>query len=149
MRRIMLFLASTAAALALLFSYRTSWGESLPAQTAVAVGGSGSAGVVPGDGSASSGSSNLVVNGTVVRTRWGPVQVQVTLASGRITDVSAIQYPNGNGRDQQINSFALPKLRSQVISAQSADIDGVSGATVTSDGYMQSLQAALDTAHFR
>jgi uncharacterized protein with FMN-binding domain len=150
MRRIVLFLASTAAALALLFSYRTSWGDPLPAATAVAADGSGAGpvGVIPGRSAAGSTVTDTVVNGTVARTRWGPVQVRVTIASGRITDVSAIQYPNGNGRDQQINVSALPKLRAEVIAAQSADIDVVSGATVTSDGYRESLQAALDTAHF-
>ena len=77
------------------------------------------------------------------------MQVQVTIQNGRITNVTPLQYPNGNGRDQEINSYALPQLHDQVISAQSARIDGVSGATVTSDGYTQSLQAALDTAHFK
>jgi uncharacterized protein with FMN-binding domain len=150
MRRIVLFLASTVAALALLFSYRTSWGESLLASSGTVAVGPGPAGVVAGNGSAAPGTkaTDAVVNGTVARTRWGPVQVRVTIAGGRITDVAAIQYPNGNGRDQQINSYALPKLRSQVIAAQSANIDGVSGATVTTDGYTQSLQAALDAVHF-
>jgi uncharacterized protein with FMN-binding domain len=151
MRRIVLFLASTAAALALLFSYRTSWGDSLAGSATVATAGAGPVGVVPGaTGSSANGSSanDTVVNGSVARTRWGPVQVRVTIAQGRITDVSAIQYPTGNSRDQQINASALPRLRSQVLAAQSAGIDGVSGATVTSDGYILSLQAALDTAHF-
>jgi uncharacterized protein with FMN-binding domain len=72
----------------------------------------------------------------------------VTISSGKITDVQALIYPNGNGRDEEINAYALPQLRQQVLTAQSANIDGVSGATVTSDGYRQSLQAALDAAHF-
>jgi uncharacterized protein with FMN-binding domain len=72
----------------------------------------------------------------------------VTLSDGKITDVRALQYPDGNDRDQEINSYALPELHDQVLAAQSADIDGVSGATVTSLGYTQSLQAALDAAHF-
>lgn len=155
MRRIMLFLVSTVAALVLLFGYRTSRGP-------VAVDGAGPAvGIVPnnagsaatlgsaaGSGSTPSGQS-VIVNGTVARTRWGPLQVQVTIEGGRIADVTALQYPTGNGRDQEINSYALPQLHDQVISAQSANIDGVSGATVTSDGYTQSLQAALDLVHFR
>lgn len=149
MRRIVLFLASTAAALALLFSYRTSWGDSITGTDTVAT---GLAGAIPdttaGSGTTASGASDTVVNGSVVRTRWGPVQVRVTIAQGRITDVTAIQYPTGNSRDEQINASALPRLRTQVLTAQSANIDGVSGATVTSDGYTQSLQAALDAAHF-
>ncbi|HEY3506568.1 MAG TPA: FMN-binding protein [Actinocatenispora sp.] len=61
--------------------------------------------------------------------------------------MSVPTYPNGNPRDAQINAYALPILAQEVVSAQSADIDTVSGATVTSDGYKQSLQAAIDAAH--
>jgi uncharacterized protein with FMN-binding domain len=167
-RRITLFLVSTMAALVLLFGYRTSRGPVAPAgvnPAGAAVGivpnaagsapasgagppsGSGT-GPTSGSGTAPSGQT-VTVNGPVAQTRWGPVQVQVTIQNGRITNVTPLQYPNGNGRDQEINSYALPQLHDQVISAQSARIDGVSGATVTSDGYTQSLQAALDTAHFK
>jgi len=82
----------------------------------------------------------------VVQTRWGPVQVQITISGGQITAVDVLQYPQGNGKDQQINAYALPILVQDTISAQSADIDMVSGATVTSEGYLQSLQSALDEA---
>ncbi|HWB37015.1 MAG TPA: FMN-binding protein, partial [Rugosimonospora sp.] len=77
-----------------------------------------------------------------------PVQVQVTITTDKITDITVLQQPSGNREDRQINSSALPELHDQVIAAQSANIDGVSGATVTSDGYRESLQAALDAAHF-
>ena len=70
----------------------------------------------------------------------------LTIADGRITDVAVPVYPDGHGRDQEINSFALPQLVQETIDAQSADIDMVSGATVTSDGYLRSLQSALDKA---
>ena len=92
--------------------------------------------------------ADAVVNGAVARTRWGPLQVQVQITSRRIVDVRVLQQPNGNRTDAEINSYALPQLREQVLQAQSANVDGVSGATVTSDGYRQSLQSALDTAHF-
>jgi uncharacterized protein with FMN-binding domain len=157
-RRITLFLISTVAALVLLFGYRTSRGPGAPAGVDVAGPGVGivpntaasaaAPGSAAGSGTTASGQA-VTVNGTVARTRWGPVQVQVTIQSGRITNVTALQYPTGNGRDREINTYALPQLHDQVISAQSANIDGVSGATVTSDGYTQSLQAALDTVHFR
>lgn len=112
--------------------------------------GSTPTGSAPADGSApTGGAGNTVANGTVAQTRWGPVQVQVTIAGGRITDVKTLQQPNGNFRDQEINSYAVPQLREEVLSAQSANIDTVSGATVTSDGYISSLQAALDAAHFK
>jgi uncharacterized protein with FMN-binding domain len=75
------------------------------------------------------------------------VQVTITVAGGKITSVAVPQYPNGNGRDTEINAYALPILKQETLSAQSANIDTVSGATVTSDGYLQSLQAALDAAH--
>jgi len=61
--------------------------------------------------------------------------------------VRVLQRPTGSSRDDQINGYALPELRQQALQAQSARIDGVSGATVTSDGYRESLQAALDAAH--
>jgi uncharacterized protein with FMN-binding domain len=85
----------------------------------------------------------------VAQTRWGPVQVQVRIGGGKITDVTALQIPNGNRRDLEINSYAVPQLRSEALTAQSAAIDVVSGATVTSEGYINSLQAALDSAHFK
>lgn len=68
------------------------------------------------------------------------------MQSGKITDVAVLQYPNGNHRDVEINNYALPILIQETKNAQSAQIDMVSGATVTSDGYVQSLQSALDQA---
>lgn len=105
--------------------------------------GSGSADAAPPTTAAGAATT---VTGSVAQTRWGPVQVQLTVAGGRITDVSVIQYPHENGKDQQINARALPVLIDETISAQSASIDMVSGATVTSEGYLQSLQSALDRA---
>jgi len=84
---------------------------------------------------------------SVAGTRWGDVQVTITVTDGKITDVAVPVYPNGNGRDQQINAYALPVLRQETLAAQNASINTVSGATVTSDGYLQSLQSALDAAH--
>jgi uncharacterized protein with FMN-binding domain len=60
--------------------------------------------------------------------------------------VAVLQYPNGNSRDGEINSYALPILIRETVNAQSANIDMVSGATITSGGYVQSLQSALDEA---
>ncbi|MGX6607566.1 FMN-binding protein [Micromonosporaceae bacterium Da 78-11] len=151
MRRITLLIVSTLAAVVLLFSYRTSTGGALPGTTSAAA----APGVVPAASSAPpSGSPSrkpavrtTTVNGTVAQTRWGPVQIQAMITGKKITDVRVLQHPTGNSHDDQINADALPKLRQQVLQAQSARIDGVSGATVTSDGYRQSLQAALDAAH--
>lgn len=86
------------------------------------------------------------VTGPVVSTRWGTVQVEITVEDGQLTDVAAIQLPDGDRRSASISSQVEPTLRSQALSAQSGHIDGVSGATYTSDAYARSLQAALDTA---
>lgn len=86
-------------------------------------------------------------DGPTIDTRWGPVQVEAVIsASGQICDVSAIQYPNSHRRSQAINNVALPILHRQVMAAQSLNINGVSGATITSIGYLRSLQAILDKA---
>jgi uncharacterized protein with FMN-binding domain len=85
------------------------------------------------------------LDGQTVDTRWGPVQVEaVVSASGQICDVDAIQSPDSHGRSVRINQQALPILHTEVMEAQSADISSVSGATITSRGYRQSLQSILD-----
>lgn len=117
---------------------------------------SGSSGSGNGSGSGSqtdSGGSaggpqttTTTATGDTAQTQWGPVQLELTLKAGTITDVSVLQYPSGNPQDDQINSYALPILIQETLDAQSAQIDMVSGATVTSVGYAQSLQSALDQA---
>jgi len=97
-------------------------------------------------GATSAGSGTFA--GETMETRFGPIQVQVTLQSGKIVDVVELQVPNDRRRSIAINNAAGPILREEVLQAQSANIDTVSGATVTSDAYAQSLQAALDQAHF-
>lgn len=91
--------------------------------------------------------ASVRVNGRAVDTRYGLVQVQLVVSAGRIVEAVAIDYPQSNGEDQQINSSAIPLLQSETLSAQSAQIDTISGATYTSQGYMRSLQSALDAAH--
>ena len=167
MRRITLWLLSTVAAVILLFSYRTSTmgpgGTSSQAASGVlpqandnAAGTGGSSGGTPTPGTSSSSKSSSgtsgssgtrTVTGSVAQTRWGPVQVQITISSKKITKVSTLQVPNGNFRDTEINNYAVPVLVQETLTAQSAKIDSVSGATVTSDGYRTSLQSALDAAH--
>jgi uncharacterized protein with FMN-binding domain len=75
------------------------------------------------------------------------VQVEVTVQGGRITRAHAIVRPSGNGQTQEINSYAIPQLDQEAMAAQSAQIDTVSGASFTSEGYRESLQSALDAAH--
>jgi len=74
------------------------------------------------------------------------VQVAITVSGGKITNVAVPQYPNNNGRDVEIANYSLPQLITETLSAQSANIDMVSGATYTSEGYLQSLQSAIDQA---
>ena len=93
----------------------------------------------------SAASADVVLTGSAVATPYGTVQVQVTLEGTTIVDVTALDLPSG-GRDSQISGYAEPRLRSEALSAQSANIDTVSGATYTSRGYIRSLQSALDQA---
>ncbi len=104
-------------------------------------------GATPAPTKASSGgsSSSKTVDGPVVSTRFGDVQVEVVVASGKVTDVVALELPTGR-RSGQISQYAGPILRQEALQAQNAKIDLVSGATYTSDAYTQSLQAALDQA---
>ncbi|MCW2744623.1 MAG: FMN-binding protein [Mycobacterium sp.] len=88
-------------------------------------------------------SASRTVQGTSVQTRFGPVQVTVTAQGGKLTALSATA-PGDDRRSEEINYRAVPLLNAQAKAAQSANIDGVSGATYTSEGYAQSLQSALD-----
>lgn len=85
-------------------------------------------------------------DGDVIDTRWGPVQVAVTIANGKVTNVTTLTSPNDKQKSISINNRATPILRSEALSVQSANIDSVSGATYTSEGYASSLQSALDRA---
>ena len=109
--------------------------------------GSGSSSSTPSSSSSSSTSAAKTYDGDAVGTQYGDVQVQITVTGGKITAAQVLQVPWNDHRDQEINSYAVPVLNSEVVQAQSANIDMVSGATFTSDGYIQSLQSAIDQAH--
>ncbi len=83
------------------------------------------------------------ITGPLVNTRYGPVQVQVTVKDGQLTDVRPLAVPTG-GKSGSIADYSVPILRREALAAQGADIHAVSGATYTSEGYASSLQAALD-----
>jgi uncharacterized protein with FMN-binding domain len=89
--------------------------------------------------STSGGTSNQVVAGSTIKTEKGPVQVEVTFDGDKISSVRMLQQPN-----HPQTKAAVPKLIAETLTAQSADIDAVSGATITSEGYVESLQAAID-----
>lgn len=121
-----------------------------PTPTPSSGSGSSGSGATPGTssgGSSSSGLADGTFTGDAVQTQFGPVQVEITVSGGQVTKSVVTQVPWNDRRDQEINSYAVPVLNSEVVQAQSANIDMVSGATYTSDGYIQSLQSAIDQAH--
>jgi len=160
MRRVALAIFSTVTGLVMLLSFKThsSTSASVPVAVSGTDSGSGSSGastptaVASNSAPASSApasstaSAAKTVTGDSVDTRWGPVQVQITVQNGTLTAVQAVVYPQNNPRDEQINSYAIPQLNSEALAAKSAQIDMVSGATYTSEGYLGSLQSALDKA---
>jgi uncharacterized protein with FMN-binding domain len=175
MKRISYAVMSTLTALVLLFGYRTSTSSTAASSSTVAISGAAPTGTsasssstTTGNAASNTGSSSSststsaaapssaaasasstatkTITGTAAQTRYGPVQVQITVQNGKVTNVSVVEYPSNNGRDQEINSNALPILVSETLKAQSAKIDMVSGATYTSNGYLTSLQSALDQA---
>lgn len=93
------------------------------------------------------GAASGTFTGHVVRTPYGPVQVAIVMDGGKMVDVQELQLPSDRRLSQQISDYAGPILRSQALAAQSANIDGVSGASYTSDGFYQSLQSALSQVH--
>ncbi|HYN48237.1 MAG TPA: FMN-binding protein [Candidatus Nanopelagicales bacterium] len=153
----------TTAALALLLSFKTPSDPTPTAGTPVAATGGAtptsapaatqpsapmpSASTAPAPAApANAGLRDGTIDGAVVDTRWGTVQVQVTISGGAITDVTALQLPSGDQHSADISSRVEPLLRSSALVVQGAEIDVVSGATYTSLAYAQSLQAALDAA---
>jgi uncharacterized protein with FMN-binding domain len=162
-KKIVLWFMSTLTVVMLLFGYHTSTSSTAAASaessvvapvsggttsttggTTAAAGTSGAAAASPAASSATATATTYT--GDAASTKYGPVQVEITVANGAVTDVSVIDYPDNNGKDQQINARALPTLVQETLDAQSADIDMVTGATYTSDGYVESLQSALDQA---
>ena len=156
MKRIATWFLSTVTVVVLMFGYHTSTNSTLSATSQPAFVGSsntsGSTSSTTKSNGGSTGNSNSNSNtsstatGDLAQTRWGPVQVELTVKAGSVTEVRVLQYPTGNSTDEQINSYALPVLIQETLDSQSANIDMVSGATVTSVGYQQSLQSALDQA---
>jgi uncharacterized protein with FMN-binding domain len=156
-------LAITAVALVLLLSFKTpdqvparSGGVAIVEPSAVATpsaatgstsGSTATASPAPttSTGGGTTSAASTTIDGPVVDTRYGAIQVEVVVSGGQLQDVVALQLPTGR-RSGQISNAAAPILREEALQAQSASIDTVSGATYTSDAYAQSLQAALDQA---
>ena len=168
-KRIVLWVLSTLSTVVVLFGYHTSTSSTLATNstgttfsgslqgqstsggsgTTSGTGGTTSSGSAPpndSSGSSGSDSSSTSVTGQTAHTQWGPVQVQLDVSGSTITNVTILQYPNGNGTDIQIANDALPQLIQDTLDSQGHNVSMVSGATYTSQGYLQSLQNALDQA---
>jgi uncharacterized protein with FMN-binding domain len=173
MRRAILTLGSTAAGLAALLSFKTHSSVADVAEPGASPAAASAAATptapvaAPAKAKASSSASPMkmkakasaspaarsggstatrTVTGAVETTMYGPMQVKVTLEGQKITNVAVVQETNDGQESQQIDSFSIPKLTAETLAAQSARIDTVSGATTTSQGYIGSLQSALDQA---
>jgi uncharacterized protein with FMN-binding domain len=161
MRRVILAICATAVGLVLLLSFKTHTQTAAPGTSPAAALGSpspGPSGTAASTGTASTGGGTTgqtapagtgaakTVTGAAWPTIYGPVQVRVTVKAGKLSAVTAVEYPTETPRDYQINSFAIPQLNAEALAAGSAKIDTVSGATYTSGGYVGSLQNALDKA---
>nr|WP_208381634.1 FMN-binding protein [Paenarthrobacter ilicis] len=110
--------------------------------------GSGSSGSTGSSGTGTGSTTAATYDGSTVQTRYGSVQVRVTIQAGKITEITPLQLTDAERKSAQISSRAAPVLRSEVLQAQSATVQTVGGATITSDAYLTSLQAALDAANF-
>jgi uncharacterized protein with FMN-binding domain len=88
------------------------------------------------------------VTGDAIGTRYGNVQLKVTIAGGKITKIEPVQLPSTDPKSSEISNYAAPLLQQSGLTKQSANVDVVSGATYTSDGYKTALQSALDKAAF-
>jgi uncharacterized protein with FMN-binding domain len=151
-KRMVLAFLGTGLGLVALLSFKSHGhpvgaGAPLPSAALPGAGSSSSAPRVSTSSSAppKPGASRTVV-GDAIQTQYGVVQIKATVAGTRIAQVSYVQLTAYDGQSQQINSYAAPILLQETLSAQSANIDTVSGATYTSEGYIQSLQSALDKA---
>lgn len=133
MRRVLLAIVSTTAVLVLILSFKTHSASSLATPPAAV-----------STPTTTAGATTKTITGDSIDTRFGPVQVRITVTNGKITSATAIDYPTDTPRDQQINAYAIPTLNQEAVGSTTANINMVSGATYTSDGYLQSLQSALD-----
>lgn len=172
MKRIAIWFAATATLVILLLGYHTSTNRDASGSTpsgigAPSTGGSqapggatstpvkprhhrrSSAGGSPDPKASPKAPASKSYTGQTIQTARGPVEVRIVVRSGKIVAVAVPIHPNSDPRSMQINHFALPRLVQETRSAQSARIDMVSGATITSNGYEQSLQSALDKAGIR
>jgi uncharacterized protein with FMN-binding domain len=108
--------------------------------------GSGSSSSQQGSASTTGQYKNGSYTGSEADAQWGYIQVKITIQNGKLTNVQFLEYPNHRDRSVEINNYAMPQLTSEAISAQSAHVDIISGATDTSEAFIQSLGDALSQA---
>ncbi|MEV0207453.1 FMN-binding protein [Streptomyces sp. NPDC050788] len=140
-RRVVLATAATVSGVVLMLSLKPASDPNAEAAGGTAPQQSAAAQESPQGGAAGAGSGT--VDGAVVQTQYGNVQVRLTVSNGKITKADAVQAPKGGTSDQK-TALAVPKLNQEAVAEQSAQIDSVSGATYTSTGYKKSLQSAID-----
>jgi uncharacterized protein with FMN-binding domain len=142
MRRSPLVIAATVAGSAGVLAFHPSTPVT---QTATAT----TPSTTPAKSSSTSTAGSGTATGDAVSTQYGDAQVRVTIKNGKIVTIEALQLQGNDPRSVQISSSAAPILQQEALSAQTADIDAVSGATFTSASYAQSLQSALDKLGFK
>jgi uncharacterized protein with FMN-binding domain len=154
MRRVVLAVTGTIAGLVALLSFKAH----APTVPVAATSGTGSgssasssssssARTIPGEFQSVAGpltAGETAITGKVANTVYGPVQIQLIVKSHKIVKVAVLEQPTNTIHDIQIGEFAFPKLISETLSAQNAKVDAVSGASYTSEGYIASLQSAVD-----
>jgi uncharacterized protein with FMN-binding domain len=156
MKRLILAVASTIAGLIGLLSFQTHAGSAAAGSLPAATLGPGPSLVTPsartgtaagpGPSPASAGPGAVTTLGQTVHNQFDTIQVKIVTVRGRIRSVAFAKLVGDEQLSDLINAHAGPLLLERTLIAQSADIDAVSGATYTSDGYRQSLQSALDQA---
>jgi uncharacterized protein with FMN-binding domain len=157
MRRVILAVTGTIAGLVALLSFKVHDAAVPVAATSGTGGGSStsssssssssSSTTIPGEFRSVTGTlttGETTITGHVANTVYGPVQIELVVKSGKIVKVAVLKQPTNTIHDIQIGEFAFPRLISETLSAQSAKIDAVSGASYTSAGYISSLQNAVD-----
>lgn len=145
MSRAPFVIAATAAGVAGVLSFKTRPAQvALPRPAATATVPAAPTTAAPAKTVTAAPATIRTATGSVQSNQYGDVQVRVSVSGGRITAVSALQLPQSDPRSQEISAMAGPQLSQQALAAQKGQIDGVSGATYTSDGYRASLQSALD-----
>lgn len=146
MKRVFAAIVATVAGLVLLLDFKTHSARQAALPAVAATTPTSPESTAPAPPAPKPAALTRTVTGSSVRTRYGDVEVQVVFTGTQITNVVPVRLPDSNGLDQEIDQQAVPILIQETLTAQSADIQAVSGASYTSDGYIRSLQSALDKA---